>query len=249
MKEFKFTIDGHKFSTTVNELGGDLAEVTVNGTTFKVQIEKEQPSAARPSAHQIVSASQQPAAVPAAGGALQVVKSPLPGSIVKVNVKVGDTVKVGDELLTMESMKMENSVKSEFAGVVKAVYAEPGKNVMQEDKLIEIAAAGAPAAAPQSVPAPKAEAPKPAPAPQPAPAPMPAAAPAAGLKVTSPLPGSVVKVQVSEGQAVKKGDTLLILESMKMENPVLAEQDGVVKQIAVSAGQNVMQDDLLIVLG
>lgn len=249
MKEFKFTIDGHKFSTTVNELGGDLAEVTVNGTTFKVQIEKEQPSAARPSAHQIVSASQQPAAAPAAGGALQVVKSPLPGSIVKVNVKVGDTVKVGDELLTMESMKMENSVKSEFAGVVKAVYAEPGKNVMQEDKLIEIAAAGAPAAAPQSVPAPKAEAPKPAPAPQPAPAPMPAAAPAAGLKVTSPLPGSVVKVQVSEGQAVKKGDTLLILESMKMENPVLAEQDGVVKQIAVSAGQNVMQDDLLIVLG
>ena len=48
---------------------------------------------------------------------------------------------------------------------------------------------------------------------------------------------------------MKKGDTLLILESMKMENPVLAEQDGTVKQIAVSAGQNVMQDDLLIVLG
>lgn len=249
MKEFKFTIDGHKFSTTVNELGGDLAEVTVNGTTFKVQIEKSEPTAARPTVHQVVSASQQPAAAPAAGGAVQVVKSPLPGSIVKVNVKVGDTVKVGDELLTMESMKMENSVKSEFAGVVKAVYAEPGKNVMQEDKLIEIAAAGAPAAAPQPAPAPKAEAPKPAPQPAPAPAPKPAAAPAAGVKVTSPLPGSVVKVQVSEGQAVKKGDTLLILESMKMENPVLAEQDGVVKQVAVSAGQNVMQDDLLIVIG
>ena len=79
--------------------------------------------------------------------------------------------------------------------------------------------------------------------------PPPAAVPAAGLKVTSPLPGSVIKVTVSEGQAVKKGDTLLILESMKMENPVLAEQDGMVKQIAVSAGQNVMQDDLLMVLG
>jgi len=140
---------------------------------------------------------------------------------------------------------MENSVKSEFAGVVKAIYAEPGKNVMQEDKLVEIATAAAPAAAPA---APKAEAPKAAPAPQPA-APKPAAAPAAGLKVTSPLPGSVIKVTVSEGQAVKKGETLLILESMKMENPVLAEQDGTVKQIAVSAGQNVMQDDLLMVLG
>ena len=247
MKEFKFIIDGHKFSTTVNELEGNLAEVTVNGTTFKVEIEKEQPAAAAPraTAQKVVSAAQQ-AAAPAAGG-VQVVKSPLPGSIVKVNIKVGDNVKVGDELLTMESMKMENSVKSEFAGVVKAVYAEPGKNVMQEDKLVEIATAAAPAAAPA---APKAEAPKAAPAPQPA-APKPAAAPAAGgvQVVKSPLPGSVIKVTVSEGQAVKKGDTLLILESMKMENPVLAEQDGTVKQIAVSAGQNVMQDDLLMVLG
>jgi propionyl-CoA carboxylase alpha chain len=56
-------------------------------------------------------------------------------------------------------------------------------------------------------------------------------------------------VLVSEGQAVKRGDTLLTLESMKMENAIMAEQDGTVKQIAVSAGQNVMQDDLLIVLG
>ena len=103
--------------------------------------------------------------------------------------------------------------------------------------------------------APKAEAPKAAPAPKTAPAPAPKAeapkaAPAAGgIQVKSPLPGSVIKVLVSEGQAIKKGDTLLTLESMKMENPILAEADGTVKQIAVSAGQNVMQDDLLIVLG
>ena len=105
--------------------------------------------------------------------------------------------------------------------------------------------------------APKAEAPKAAPAPAPAApaAPKPEApkaapaAPAAGVQVKSPLPGSVIKVLVSEGQAVKKGDTLLTLESMKMENAIMAEADGTVKQIAVTAGQNVMQDDLLIVLG
>ena len=106
--------------------------------------------------------------------------------------------------------------------------------------------------------APKAEAPKAAPAPKPAAAPAPAApkaeapkaAPAAGgVQVKSPLPGSVIKVLVSEGQAVKKGDTLLTLESMKMENAIMAEADGTVKQIAVTPGQNVMQDDLLIVLG
>ena len=105
----------------------------------------------------------------------------------------------------------------------------------------KVAPAAKPAApAPQAAPAaPKAEAPKPA-----APA-----APAAGVQVKSPLPGSVIKVLVSEGQAVKKGDTLLTLESMKMENAIMAEADGTVKQIAVTPGQNVMQDDLLIVLG
>ncbi len=109
--------------------------------------------------------------------------------------------------------------------------------------------------------APKAEAPAPKPAPAPAPkpaatpaapkaeAPKPAAPVAGGVQVKSPLPGSVIKVLVSEGQAVKKGDTLLTLESMKMENAIMAEQDGTVKQIAVTPGQNVMQDDLLIVLG
>lgn len=104
--------------------------------------------------------------------------------------------------------------------------------------------------------APVAAKPVAAPAPKPAAAPVapkaeakPAAAPAAGLQVKSPLPGSVIKVLVSEGQAVKKGDTLLTLESMKMENAIMAEADGTVKQIAVTPGQNVMQDDLLIVLG
>ena len=110
----------------------------------------------------------------------------------------------------------------------------------------------APAAPAQKPVAPKpaaAPAPKPAAAPAPKAEPKPAAAPAAGVQVKSPLPGSVIKVLVTEGQAVKRGDTLLTLESMKMENAIMAEQDGTVKQIAVSAGQNVMQDDLLVVLG
>ncbi len=246
MKEFKFIIDGHNYSTAVNEIGQNLAEVTVNGTTFRVEIEKNEPQAAAPrhtvqQAAKVVSNAQQ---------GMQAVKSPLPGSIVKVNVKVGDKVNIGDELLTMESMKMENSIKAEVAGTVKAVLVSAGQNVMQDDKLLEIETAAV-AAAPKAAPAaPKAEAPKPAAAPKPAPQPAAApAAPAAGFKVVSPLPGSVIKVAVTEGQAVKKGDTLLTLESMKMENAVQAEQDGVVKQIVVSAGQNVMQEDLLMVLG
>ena len=243
MKEFKFTIDGKQYNAAVNELEDNFAEVTLNGKTYKVELEKEEAPAA--------AAVRRPAAAAAAAAAapagLMTVKSPLPGSIVKVLVKAGQAVKKGDVLLTMESMKMENNVAAEADGTVKAIYVEPGKNVMQDDKLLDLETAAA-AAAPAPAPAPKAEAPK-AEAPKAAPAPKAADVPAGGYKVTSPLPGSIIKVLVSEGQDVKKGDTLLTLESMKMENAVMADRDGKVTKIAVTAGQNVMQEDLLLILG
>lgn len=246
MKSFQFTIDGRKYETTVNEIEENVAEVTVNGTVFHVAIDQmKNATSIKPATSRATVASAPRAAQPAGS---VVVKSPLPGSIVKVVAAPGQAVKKGDLLLTMESMKMENQVTSEYDGTVKAVFVEPGKNVMQDDKLVEIetvavAAAPAPApVAPKAAPAPAAPAPAPA-------APKAAEVPAGGKKVVSPLPGSIIKVAVSEGQAVKKGDLLLTLESMKMENQVLAECDGTVTKIAVAAGQNVMQDDLLVVLG
>ena len=250
MKKFKFTIAGQPYDTTVNEIEPNVCEVTVNGTVFQVEIEKQETVkkkpvvAPRPAATGAATTAAKPAAAPASAGTT-VVKSPLPGSIVKVMVQAGQEIKKGDTLLTMESMKMENVIASEVTGKVKSVLVQPGQNVMQDDKLVEIevAAAAAPAPeAPQAAPA----APKAAPAP--APKAAPAADPAGGTKVTSPLPGSVIKVLVSEGQTVKKGDTLLTLESMKMENAILAECDGTVSKIAVTAGQNVMQDDILVIL-
>ena len=243
MKEFKFTIDGKQYNAAVNELEDNFAEVTINGKTYKVELEKEEAPAA--AAVRRPAAAAAPAAAAPAG--MMTVKSPLPGSIVKVLVKAGQAVKKGDVLLTMESMKMENNVAAEADGTVKAVYVEPGKTVMQDDKLLDLETAAA-QAAPAPAPAPKAEAPK-AEAPKAAPAPKAADVPAGGYKVTSPLPGSVIKVLVQEGQDVKKGDTLLTLESMKMENAIMADRDGKVTKIAVTAGQNVMQEDLLLVLG
>ena len=254
MKKFKFTIAGQPYDTTVNEIEPNVCEVTVNGTVFQVEIEKQEtvkkkpvvaPRPAATATGAAVSASK-PAAAPASAGTT-VVKSPLPGSIVKVMVQAGQDIKKGDTLLTMESMKMENVIASEVTGKVKSVLVQPGQNVMQDDKLVEIEVAAI------TAPAPAAETPKASPAPvapkaEPAPAPVPKAAPAGGTKITSPLPGSVIKVLVSEGKAVKKGDTLLTLESMKMENAIMAECDGTVSKIAVTAGQNVMQDDLLIVI-
>ena len=242
MKEFKFTIDGKQYTAAVNELEDNFAEVTINGKTYKVELEKEEAPAA--AAVRRPAAAAAPKAAAPAG--LMTVKSPLPGSIMKVLVKAGQAVKKGDVLLTMESMKMENNVCADADGTVKAIYVEPGKNVMQDDKLLDIETAAV-AAAP--APAPKTEAPKAPEAPKAAPAPKAADVPAGGYKVTSPLPGSVIKVLVQEGQDVKKGDTLLTLESMKMENAIMADRDGKVTKIAVTAGQNVMQEDLLLVLG
>ena len=244
MKKFKFVIDGHKYEVSVNEIENNVAELEVNGTPFTVEIEKEEKVTTRPVAKP-AAATSAPAAAPATGS-VKFITSPLPGSIVRVLVEAGQSVKKGDVLLTMESMKMENNISAEADGVVKSILVTPGQNVMQDDKLIEFAVA---AAAQPAAPAPK---PQPAPQPQPA-APAPAApkpaAPAGGYKVVSPLPGSVVKVAVAVGADVKKGDVLLTLESMKMENNILAEKDGKVTAVMVSAGQSVMQDDVLVVLG
>ena len=71
--------------------------------------------------------------------------------------------------------------------------------------------------------------------------------PAAGLsRVEAPLPGTMFKVSVKEGDAVKKGQTILILEAMKMENNILAEKDGVVNKVHVSEGDAVLQGDILV---
>ena len=114
--------------------------------------------------------------------------------------------------------------------------------------------AAAPAAAPKAAPAaaPKAApaaAPKAAPAPAPAPAAAAAPVPAGAETVKAPMPGKILSVAVSAGQAVKKGETLLILEAMKMQNEIAAPHDAVVSEVRVSANQTVSTGDDMVVLG
>lgn len=101
--------------------------------------------------------------------------------------------------------------------------------------------------APKTAPAAAPAAPAPAVAPAPAPA---AAAPTAdGETVNSPLPGSVLSIAVSAGQAVKSGQVLLVLEAMKMENEILAPRDCTVKQVLVNTGAVVDSGAPLVVIG
>ena len=230
MKNFKFKIDGVDYEVSVNELEGNNAEVVVNGKSFNVELDNEQPTASAP-----VARVAQSAATPAGKKVAANIKAPLPGSIIKVLVSNGQSVKRGDVLLTMESMKMENNVCAEADGTIKNVLVKQGQNVMQDDVLIEFEGTVVEAA------------PAPAPKPQAKPAPTAAPKPAGGASaVKAPLPGSIIKVLVSEGQSIKRGDVLLTMESMKMENNIMAEKDGVVGKIYVQAGKSVMQDDVLL---
>ena len=78
-----------------------------------------------------------------------------------------------------------------------------------------------------------------------APAAAPVAAPAGGEKINAPMPGTILDVKVANGQAVKKGDVLMILEAMKMENEILAPCDGTVDAVSVSKGASVETGALL----
>ena len=91
-------------------------------------------------------------------------------------------------------------------------------------------------------------APVPAAAPTAAAAPAPAAVAGEGTKVPSPMPGTILSVNVTVGQTVKTGDVLMVLEAMKMENDIVAPCDGTVKQLLVSKGSTVNTDDVLAVM-
>ena len=109
--------------------------------------------------------------------------------------------------------------------------------VDEYEALAPVAPAAAPVAA--ALAAPVAAAPAAAPAP---------VAAAAGEQVTAPMPGTILKVNVTQGVAVKKGDILVVLEAMKMENEILAPKDGTVAQVAVSKGATVDTGALLAVI-
>jgi len=106
-------------------------------------------------------------------------------------------------------------------------------------KTAPAAAAPKPAAAPAATPAPK-----------PAAAPAPAAAPppAGSTTITAPMPGKIMTVNVKAGDAVKRGDVVLVLEAMKMQNEIMAPANGTVTDVRVAVGQTVSTGDIMIVM-
>lgn len=237
MKNFKFTINGNVYEVGIDAPENGKANVNVNGKSYVVEVEADVMQA---------TAVRRPIAAPAAAPSKSVsgvMKSPLPGKVLKVVVAEGQVVKRGDTLMVIESMKMENNIAAQNDGVVRAIMVSAEQSILQGDPLLEFEAVGQ-----EEVPAP-APAPKAAPktAPKAAPAPAPAPKPVAGAKsLTSPLPGNIVSVAVAVGATVKRGQTVMVIESMKMENNIPAPRDGKVTAVHVAAGKSVMQGDALL---
>ena len=242
MKNFKFTINGNVYEVGVEAAENGKSNVTVNGKSYVVEVEADVMQA---------TTVRRPLATPSAAskGASGVMKSPLPGKVLKVVVAEGQVVKRGDTLMVIESMKMENNIAAQADGVVRKIMVAADQNILQGDALLEfesVAKEEEPAPAPKVAPSPKATPkaePKPAPAPAPAPAPK---AVASAKSVVSPLPGNIISVAVAVGDTVKRGQTILVMESMKMENNIPSPRDGKVSAVHVAAGKSVMQGDALI---
>ncbi|MDD5819226.1 MAG: biotin/lipoyl-binding protein [Bacteroidales bacterium] len=145
MKEYKFTIGGKKYEVAVSGIEGNVADVSVNGVAYKVEIEEGAApaavSAASPAAAPAAQAkapAAAPAPTPAAAGAGKSILSPLPGVIISVDVKQGDSVKRGDKVAVIEAMKMENEILSDCDGTVTAVHVQKGDTVADEAKIVTI---------------------------------------------------------------------------------------------------------------
>ena len=143
MKEYKFKINGNDYTVAINSIEGNIADVTVNGAAYKVEMENVPAVAAAPapiSAAPAVQAAPAAAApAPAPAGAAKVVEAPLPGVIIEVSVKEGQAVKAGQKVAVLEAMKMENEIQAECDGTVTAIHVAKGDQVVEGSKLISIA--------------------------------------------------------------------------------------------------------------
>lgn len=147
MKSYKFRINGNEYNVDINSVEGNIADVTVNGAAYQVEMENapapvqkpaQAPAAAVASTGSATTTTPAPkAAAPAGAG--KPVTSPLPGVIIEVSVKEGQTVKAGQKVAVLEAMKMENEIQAPADGTVTAILVNKGDSVLEGAEIVKIA--------------------------------------------------------------------------------------------------------------
>ncbi len=146
-KNYKLTIDGQKYDVEVGDTSTSPVDVTVDGVDYQVELPESASAASSASATPAPAAAPKSVTPPApsvsrpavpTGGGDGVVRAPMPGRIVSVNVSVGDSVTSGQTVVILESMKMENTISATSAGSVTAVHVAAGDSVQHGQTLVEI---------------------------------------------------------------------------------------------------------------
>ena len=214
---YTINVNGTAYNVTTGP-AGDSMSVNVNGTNYNVSFGA--PGAAASATPAVSSAPAQ-----VTGGVE--IKAPVAGTLLRYAVNAGASVKKGDTVIIVESMKMELEVKAPEAGTVN-FSVQPGTQIQAGQVLGTLGGAVQSAPAPQPAPAVKA-----APAAQPAPA----SASGSGTPVKAPVAGTLLRYAVSEGASVKADTTVIIVESMKMELEIKAGASGKVHFVAAAGSQ------------
>ena len=160
MKKYQYKVQGVDYEVEITDIEGKIARVNVNGIPFEVEMQKpinaaKHPALAAikrgatsapvaPAASPTPAPAAKPAAAPAASSAPaastagNAIKAPLPGTITAINVKEGDKVNVGDVVIVLEAMKMQNNIEAEYAGTVTSIKVVTGDAVMEGSVLLTI---------------------------------------------------------------------------------------------------------------
>ena len=151
--KYEYKVKGVDYEVEIQDIEGNIANVTVNGIPFEVEMKqpvkaaKQKVKLGTPAAAPVASASpasaapaEKPAEKPAAPAASgKPVVAPLPGTINDIKVKVGDKVNAGDTVIILEAMKMQNNIEAETSGTITSVNVNKGDAVMEGDTLVTIA--------------------------------------------------------------------------------------------------------------
>ncbi len=149
MNKYQYKVQGVDYDVEIVDVNGNIANVTVNGISFEVELKEPikasqmpkrpsvKPAAPAPKSAVAAAPSAPQAPTPSVGAGTKVT-APLPGTITEVKVKVGDTVKNGDTVVVLEAMKMQNNIEAECDGTVTSVLVTTGDTVMEGAALITI---------------------------------------------------------------------------------------------------------------
>ena len=154
MTKYQYTVKGVDYEVEIQDIEGNIANVTVNGIPFEVEMkqpvkagkqkvklsgeQKESAPTATPTATATPAATTTTAAQPAAAASGKPVVAPLPGTINEIKVKVGDKVNAGDTVVILEAMKMQNNIEAETSGTITSINVNKGDAVMEGDTLVTI---------------------------------------------------------------------------------------------------------------